>query len=821
MRKKLLICAFLLCGVFGAKAQTYTTVENISYVEANETDAYRLERCKVDLYMPQGVKDFPTIVWYHGGGLESGQKEIPQYFKENGFAVVGVNYRLYPKVKNPGYIEDAAQALAWTFKHIAEYGGNPDKIFVSGHSAGGYLALILATDKKWLANYGADADKVKAYLPVSGQTVTHFTIRKERGLPNGIPIIDEYAPVNKTRKDTAPIYLITGGRDLEMADRWEENALFASVSKNIGNPNVTLRELEGFDHVSVLGPACLQIVDYIKKACPESQPLRLAQMPGLEQPAFAPARAMQPQGQTVRNLDEQLSNFTPTFLVYPDKKPANAAEANAIIQELGLRDYMKKYAAQVIISGPVGDTYNAQADLAAYEKLFNSLRAVGNLKVIGLGAGATFVNQSLAAHAQEVAGIFTYGGKAGSYKAAQAAPVPAFVAGATAKQVAKLYIEQNAAKATGATGAFQYYKNAEEPLQQVVVSAANYPSAASALTDAWEQLLSKNYRFNNYKHTWYTGAKLNEFGPYELEPTVLPGHAGVERTIKLIDIPGKTTKYLWFEYFPKGTADADKPAEKSIPLMILLHGNTNDPRTQAETSGFIELAAEEGFAVAELEWQGNGYEAMGLDGVESTISQILAAHPQLDPSRVYAQGLSAGSFTATTLGIHGSYLFAAVGGNSGGLFPGGGVSRFGASYDMLVQNARQKSGRVEMPYCSICGTDDEVVVFPKEGKFEQSSIYWAWKAYQILNNLPETQGLDFSKDATFGLTLQNRQHLETNKHISMETGELLSAKGTPLIKMVAVNNYGHWNFKPAARVMWDYYKHFQRNTQTGELIYNK
>lgn len=63
-----------------------------------------------------------------------------------------------------------------------------------------------------MAAYGADADSVAAYLPVSGQTVTHFTIRKERGLPDGIPIIDEYAPVNKARKNTAPIVLITGDK---------------------------------------------------------------------------------------------------------------------------------------------------------------------------------------------------------------------------------------------------------------------------------------------------------------------------------------------------------------------------------------------------------------------------------------------------------------------------------------------------------------------------------------------------------------------------------------------------------------------------------
>lgn len=260
-----LLLFFLLCFSFVQAQTAYKTVKNLSYLRSGEQDAYRKERCKLDVYYPEGAKDFPTIVWFHGGGLEGGGKHIPQELMDKGFAVVAVNYRLSPRAKNPAYIEDAAAAVAWTFDHIAEYGGSPERIFVSGHSAGGYLTLILATAKKYLAACGVDADRVAAYLPVSGQTVTHFTIRKERGLPAGIPVIDEFAPVNNTRKDTAPIILITGDRNLEMADRYEENALFASVSKNVGNPRVKLYELQGFDHGQVLGPACYLIVDYIRK----------------------------------------------------------------------------------------------------------------------------------------------------------------------------------------------------------------------------------------------------------------------------------------------------------------------------------------------------------------------------------------------------------------------------------------------------------------------------------------------------------------------------------------------------------------------------
>lgn len=263
--KKICFLLFLLCACIAQAQNAYRTDKDISYVSGSETDTYRLERCKLDIYYPENKKDFSTIVWFHGGGMEGGNKFVPKELREQGFAVVTVNYRLSPKAKNPAYIEDAAEAVAWTFRNIEKYGGRKDRIFVSGHSAGGYLTLILAMDKKYMAAYGADADSVAAYLPVSGQTVTHFTIRKERGLPNGIPIIDEFAPVNKARKDTAPVVLITGDKNLEMADRYEENALLASVLKNIGNRKVSLYELQGFDHGQVLGPACYLIVNYVKR----------------------------------------------------------------------------------------------------------------------------------------------------------------------------------------------------------------------------------------------------------------------------------------------------------------------------------------------------------------------------------------------------------------------------------------------------------------------------------------------------------------------------------------------------------------------------
>lgn len=75
-------------------------------------------------------------------------------FMNQGFAVVAVNYRLSPKAQNPAYTEDAAAAVAWAYKHIEEYGGSPRRVFVTGHSAGGYLTLMVGLDKSYLQNTG-------------------------------------------------------------------------------------------------------------------------------------------------------------------------------------------------------------------------------------------------------------------------------------------------------------------------------------------------------------------------------------------------------------------------------------------------------------------------------------------------------------------------------------------------------------------------------------------------------------------------------------------------------------------------------------------
>ncbi|NUN99833.1 MAG: alpha/beta hydrolase [Saprospiraceae bacterium] len=233
-----------------AQAIPYETRQNIHYYDdsVNQADAYLNERCVLDIYYPKDQKDYATIVWFHGGGLAAGNKEIPEALKEKGVCVVAVNYRMYPKIKAPTYIEDAAAAVGWVFRNIRNFGGNPALIFVSGHSAGGYLATMIGLDKSWLKKHGIDANALAGIIPFSGQAITHFKIREERGIPDTQPVIDQLAPLYHVRPDAPPLLLITGDRELELLGRYEENAYLMRMMKVAGHKDTRLLELAGYDH---------------------------------------------------------------------------------------------------------------------------------------------------------------------------------------------------------------------------------------------------------------------------------------------------------------------------------------------------------------------------------------------------------------------------------------------------------------------------------------------------------------------------------------------------------------------------------------------
>lgn len=260
MKVKLVIVFILTLFIKSVLAQEkveYKTETSIHYYSENSMngDTYMKEMCVIDFYYPTNVKNFATIVWFHGGGLTGGKREIPEYLKNKGVAVVGVEYRLSPNVKSTECIKDAAAATSWTFKNIEKYGGNSSLIFVSGMSAGGYLTYMIGLDKKYLENHNIDANKIAGLIPFSGHAITHFTVRKEDGIPGTQPIIDELAPLFYVRPDAPSLLIITGDRELEMLGRYEENAYMMRMMKVSGHKQARILELDGFNHGQMMYPA--------------------------------------------------------------------------------------------------------------------------------------------------------------------------------------------------------------------------------------------------------------------------------------------------------------------------------------------------------------------------------------------------------------------------------------------------------------------------------------------------------------------------------------------------------------------------------------
>ena len=158
----------VLAFVFVSVTHAQNVKSNIPYAEP------ALERQVLDVYAPKDAKNLPVVFWIHGGGWQAGDKTSvqgkPQAFVDKGFVFVSTNYRLLPNVEMATIFHDVAKSLGWVHKHIAEYGGDPKRIFVMGHSAGAQLAALMCIDERYLKAEGVPFEVLKGCVPVDGDT---------------------------------------------------------------------------------------------------------------------------------------------------------------------------------------------------------------------------------------------------------------------------------------------------------------------------------------------------------------------------------------------------------------------------------------------------------------------------------------------------------------------------------------------------------------------------------------------------------------------------------------------------------------------------
>lgn len=233
---------------------------------------------KADIYVPSnsGSNQHDVVVFYYGGRWETGKKEdyrfVGSALAKKGFIVVIPDYRKYPQVKFPGFVEDAAKATSWAYDHIAEYGGRTDRINIAGHSAGAHIAALLVADPRYLNALGKKRDDViHSFVGLAGPydfTPSEDDLRDMFGPPENYPNMQ--VPTFITGKEP-PMLLLYGDAD-EVVGRFNLD----NLQRKIKDKGGAVRSIiyPGVDHVWIIGsltwfgqskaPVLQDIVDFLK-----------------------------------------------------------------------------------------------------------------------------------------------------------------------------------------------------------------------------------------------------------------------------------------------------------------------------------------------------------------------------------------------------------------------------------------------------------------------------------------------------------------------------------------------------------------------------
>jgi acetyl esterase/lipase len=213
------------------------------------------QKLKLDVYTPKNPLNADVVVFFYGGRWTDGTKEqyrfVGSALAKQGFVVVIPDYRKYPNVKFPSFVDDAAQAVAWTSDNIAEYGGNPERIHLSGHSSGAHLAALVATDPTYLKKFGKNRDAVvKSFAGLAGPydfTPEDADLVDMFGPPEKYPLM---RPVTYADGRTPPLLLLHGADDT-IVGRFNYENFEKKILAHGGC--VTTKLYKDIDHVWIVG----------------------------------------------------------------------------------------------------------------------------------------------------------------------------------------------------------------------------------------------------------------------------------------------------------------------------------------------------------------------------------------------------------------------------------------------------------------------------------------------------------------------------------------------------------------------------------------
>jgi acetyl esterase/lipase len=206
------IATLLVALLLACEAHAQEVKKDIPYVVGGHA------RHVLDVYAPKDAKRLPVVFWIHGGGWQTGDKssvqEKPRFFNEQGCVFVSTNYRLLPDVEMQTIFQDIARSIRWVHDNIAQYGGDPERMIVGGHSAGAQLAALISIDDRYLKAEGLSLSMIKGCIPVDGDTYD-------------VPAIIEVAETRRRVHEMPPI---TNGHRVKFGNTPERHRDYSAVT---------------------------------------------------------------------------------------------------------------------------------------------------------------------------------------------------------------------------------------------------------------------------------------------------------------------------------------------------------------------------------------------------------------------------------------------------------------------------------------------------------------------------------------------------------------------------------------------------------------
>jgi len=254
-------------------------IRDLAYVDTPDADPVKH---KLDLYLPPGRKDFPVLVFVHGGGWSHGDKKFwfdvygkfGTAFAKKGIGVAVINYRLIPKTTHEHQVRDVAKAISWVSRNIGKYGGNSSQLFLAGHSAGGHLVSLVGCNSDWLREAGLETNLIKGIVSISGV----FDVRPDLLLFNVVfgkstQDREKASPITHVKQGLPPFLILHGDHELPQCDGPCAKLFFQKLEES--QVSCKLNPIAHRDHMSIIArisenndPAQQAVLEFIQSTKP-------------------------------------------------------------------------------------------------------------------------------------------------------------------------------------------------------------------------------------------------------------------------------------------------------------------------------------------------------------------------------------------------------------------------------------------------------------------------------------------------------------------------------------------------------------------------